>query len=73
MSKQKVNEELDTLPPVSGTRRRSTSPWFSTPSTSAAPRKPTQPGLSAPPPQPAAGERVLKAAGLGPRPIRAPR
>lgn len=72
MSKKAI-EEADTIPPVSGARRRSTHPWLSSPPPSGVPRSPTLPGLSAPPPAPPAGERVLRAMGLGPRPVRSPR
>ena len=63
----------ETIPPTSGPRRRSTQPLFAPASVSSAPRRATQPGLSAPPPQPVASERVLRAAGLTPKPVRAPR
>lgn len=69
--KPEVVSEPETIPPTSGPRRRSTQPWFS--SHPPAGRVPTRPGLSAPPPEPLASERVLKAAGLGPRPVRSPR
>jgi hypothetical protein len=71
--KAEVEAEPESIPPVSGPRRRSTQPLFAPASVSSAPRRQTQPGLSAPPPQPVAGERVLRAAGLTPRPVRAPR
>lgn len=62
--------EPETIPPVSGPRRRNTQRWIS----SAPPqRTPTQPGLSAPPQPLTATERVLRAVGLGYRPVRAPR
>ena len=62
--------EPETIPPVSGPRRRNTQRWLS----SAPPqRTPTQPGLSAPPKPMTATERVLRAVGLGYRPVRAPR
>jgi hypothetical protein len=62
-------EEPETIPPVSGPQRRNTQRWIS----SAPPRTPTQPGLSAPPKPMTATERVLRAVGLGYRPVRAPR
>jgi len=68
-----TESETETIPPVSGSRRRSTQPLFAAASVSSAPRRPTQRGLSAPPPQPVASERVLRAAGLTPKPVRAPR
>jgi hypothetical protein len=69
--KSEVVSEPETIPPVSAPRRRSTKPFFSShPPTG---RIPTRPGLSAPPPEPPASERVWKAAGLGPRPVRSPR
>ena len=71
MSQRKAIEELETVPPESGQRRKTTQPYLSAPPP--AQRTPTRPGLSAPPPPPPAGERVLRAAGLGPRPVRAPR
>ena len=62
--------EPETIPPVSGPQRRNTQRWIS----SAPPqRTPTQPGLSAPPKPMTATERVLRAVGLGYRPVRAPR
>jgi hypothetical protein len=62
--------EAETLPPVSGPQRRNTQRWLS----SAPPqRTPTQPGMSAPPKPMTATERVLRAVGLGYRPVRAPR
>jgi hypothetical protein len=73
MSEPKPSPDADTLPPVSGARRRNTQKWISIPPASAPQRTPTQPGLSAPPPQPTASERVLRAVGLGYRPVRAPR
>jgi hypothetical protein len=73
MSKPKATPALDTEPPVSGERRRNTQKWISNPPTSAPQRTPTQPGLSAPPPQLTVSERVLRAVGLGYRPVRAPR
>jgi hypothetical protein len=73
MSKTKATPDLDTEPPVSGPQRRDTQKWISIPPTSAPQRTPTQTGLSAPPPQPTASERVLRAVGLGYRPVRAPR
>jgi hypothetical protein len=73
MSKTQANPALDTEPPVSGARRRDTQKWITIPPTSAPQRTPTQTGLSAPPPQLSVTERVLRAAGLGYRPVRAPR
>jgi hypothetical protein len=73
MSEPKAIPQPDTVPPVSGERRRQTHRWISTPPTAAPQRTPTQTGLSAPPPQPTASERVLRAVGLGYRPVRAPR
>jgi hypothetical protein len=72
MVKPKATLEPETVPPVSGQRRKTTQ-RFSAPPSATAQRTPTQPGLSAPPPPPAASERVLRAAGLGYRPVRAPR
>lgn len=75
MSQDKAIESLpETIPPVSGPRRRHTQPMFNPASSVAKPmRTPTQPGLSAPPPPPSVGERVLRAVGLTRRPVRAPR
>lgn len=75
MSQDKAIETVpETIPPVSGERRRQTQPMFNTTSSVARPmRTPTQPGLSAPPPPPSVGERVLRAVGLTRRPVRAPR
>jgi hypothetical protein len=73
MSQHKLTEaELESVPPVSGPRRRSTQPMFAPPSVRAE-RTPTQTGLSAPPAPPTASERVLRAVGLTRRPVRAPR
>jgi hypothetical protein len=70
--KSEVVSEPESDPPVSAPRRRSTKPWFVS-SRPPAGRTQTQPGLSLPPPEPPASERVWKAAGLGPRPVRSPR
>lgn len=73
MSQEKMIEiEQETIPPVSGPRRRHTQPMFNA-SVAKPMRTPTQPGLSAPPPPPSVGERVLRAVGLTRRPVRAPR
>ncbi len=75
MSQDKATElEPETIPPVSGQRRSQTQPMFNPAASVARPlRTPTQPGLSAPPPPPSVGERVLRAVGLTRRPVRAPR
>ena len=72
MVKPRAITEPETVPPVSGQRRKTTQ-RFSAPPAASEHRTPTQPGLSAPPPPPPAGERALRAAGLGYRPVRAPR
>ena len=71
--KAEAEAEPESIPPVSGPRRRSTQPLFAPASVSGVPRRQTQPGLSAPPPQPPADERVLRAVALTRRPVRAPR
>ncbi|MEO8181823.1 MAG: hypothetical protein ABI895_23565 [Deltaproteobacteria bacterium] len=76
MSEPKATPDPDTIPPMSGQRRRQTQRWISAPPTAEPRRTPTKTGLSAPPPpppQPSASERVLRAVGLGYRPVRAPR